>query len=102
MRVTLVVDPQALVNVLPTYRSQLNGFSFKTGQDYASFIKGDKVASYGLTALVAGGAGVAAAKFGLFKILAKFGKVIFLAVLVFMGAFWSKLKNVFSRKKDSF
>ena len=97
MRVTLVVDPERLATVLPIYRTQLNEFSFQSGQDYTAFIKGDKIASYGLTALVAGGAGVAAAKFGLFKILAKFGKVIFIAVLAFIGTFWSKLKGLFSR-----
>jgi len=96
MRVTLVVDPQKLSSVLQSYRTQLNEFSFKSGQDYAAFIKGDKIASYGLTALVAGGAGVAAAKFGLFKILAKFGKVIFIGILAFIGAFWKKIKSIFS------
>jgi len=101
MRVTLVVDPQILTTVLPIYRTQLNEFSFKSGQTYAEFTQGDKIAKYGLTALVAGGAGAAAAKLGLFKIIGKFGKIIFLAVLAFLGVFWSKLKSLFTRNQGN-
>lgn len=97
MRVTLVVDPQKLPAVLPTYRAKLDDFTFKAGQSYAEFTQGDKIAKYGLTALVAGGAGAAAAKFGLFKLIGKFGKVIFLAVLAFLAGIWTKIKSFFTR-----
>ena len=99
MRVTLVVDPQGLATVLPLYRTQLDDFSFKTGQTYAEFTKGDKIAKYGLTALVAGGAGAAAAKFGLFKMIGKFGKLIFFAILAFFASIFGKIKNLFPGNK---
>lgn len=99
MRVTLVVDPQKLPAVLPIYRAKLDDFSFKAGQSYAEFTQGDKIAKYGLTALVAGSAGAAAAKFGLFKLIGKFGKVIFLAILAFFVGIWAKIKSFFTKGK---
>lgn len=58
----------------------LTGFHYQPGKRYAEFVDGDKLAGYGLTALVAGGAGAAAAKLGLFaklgKLLARFWKLL--------------------------
>jgi len=96
MKSTLVVDPETFGAVLPLYRSNLDGFVFKSGQSYAEFTKGDKVAKYGLTALVAGGAGAAAAKLGLFKILGKYFKVVIVAVIAFFAGIWKFLKSLFS------
>ena len=58
----------------------LRGFSFNAGHRYAEFRKGDKLATYGLTALVTGGAVAVAAKSGL---LQKFGKFL---ILLAVGA----------------
>ncbi len=77
MEVDLVLDPQDLTATLPEFDRVLSEFSFKQGQKYAEFRSGDKVAAYGLAALVAGGAGAAALKSG---VLAKFWKVIVLAL----------------------
>jgi len=95
MRATLVVDPESFEDVLPAYRANLDAFAFTTGNKYAEYVKGDKIAKYGLTALVAGGAGAAAAKLGLFKILAKYFKAIIIAVIAFFSALWKKIKNIF-------
>lgn len=66
--------------------------AFVPGRRYAEWREGDKLAGYGLTALVAGGAGALAAKSGL---LGKLLKVIGVAVL---GAFaW--LRSLFAGKK---
>lgn len=67
MRVTLVSDPAALKTVLPQFRTLMKGYDFNAGERYAEFKAGDKVAEYGLTALVVGGATAVAAKAGLFK-----------------------------------
>lgn len=74
MEVALVCGPDQLQSTLPTYEQLLQGYTFKQGEDYASFTSGDKVAEYGLAALVTGGAAAVAFKTGL---LAKLG--IFLA-----------------------
>jgi uncharacterized membrane-anchored protein len=52
--------------------------SYVPGERYAEFQEGDKIAEYGLTALIAGGAGAAAAKLGLFGKMWKF--IVALAV----------------------
>ncbi len=101
MKATLVVAPQYFSEVFPLYSTCLNDFDFKSGMKYAEYIKGDKIAKYGLTALVAGGAGVAAAKLGIFKILAKFGKVILLALVAIFVGFKNKIIGLFKgRSKD--
>lgn len=78
----------------------LAAYSFKTGERYAEFKEGDKVAEYGLAALVLGGAGAAAAKLGLFaklgNLLAKGAKLIVVG-LVALGAV---IKKLFSRRKE--
>lgn len=71
MRVTLVTDPSRLQEVLPHFRALLKGFSFTRGNRYAEWVAGDRVAQYGLTALVVGGATAVAAKTGLLKSLWK-------------------------------
>jgi len=93
MRVTLVTDPTTLSPTLPKFKNVLAGFDFSQGQKYAEFRQGDKVAKYGLTALVTGGAAAVAVKTGLFKWVWKGLVVGFLALVAF-------LKNLFSRKKS--
>lgn len=88
MEVMLVVDAEALPAALPQFRQRLEGFSFKSGYRYAEFQPGDKVAEYGLAALVVGGA---AAKSGLFKHL---GKWLLLAGIAVASLF----KRVFGRE----
>lgn len=98
---TLVTDPSALQADLPHVQTLLSGFSFEQGKRYADWVSGDKVAEYGLTALIAGGAGAAAVKLGFFaylgKLLAKGGKLI-AAGLVALGAGLKKVLG--GRKKE--
>jgi uncharacterized membrane-anchored protein len=74
MNVTLVSDA-AVFKQAEAEADQLlaGGFNYVSGQKYAEFKAGDKVAQYGLAALVLGGGVAAAAKMGL---LAKFGAFI--------------------------
>lgn len=77
-------------------RELLNDISYVPGKRYADFTEGtDRVAEYGLAALVAG---VAAKKLGLIAIIGafvlKFAKVILIAV----GAFGVTLAKLFRRK----
>lgn len=98
---TLVTDPASLHADLPHVQTLLSGFSFQEGKRYADWVSGDKVAEYGLTALIAGGAGAAAVKLGLFaylgKLLAKGGKLI----VVGLAGLGAGIKKMFGgRKKD--
>jgi len=101
MSVTLVDDPAKLAVSKPEVERLLAGFSYKTGRSYAEFVPGDKVAEYGLVALVAGGAGAAAVKLGLFgalfKILAKGGKAVVLLLVAALAAVKKVLSSMFGR-----
>lgn len=100
--VTLVSDPEDFAALKPEVERLLGGFEYLDGKRYADFRSGDKLAGYGLTALVAGGAGLAAAKLGLFgklgKVLVGAWKLIALGVVALGGA----LKKLFSRKSRDF
>lgn len=96
MEVVLVVEPDQLAATLPTFRSLLTGYNFTTGQTYAEYRPGDKVAKYGLGALVLGGAAVGAAKLGLFTWLAVFLKKGWKLVVVAFAAVASFFKKLFS------
>lgn len=93
MSVDLVLDPEQLDAVRPTYQGLLTHFDFTDGERYAEFRKGDKVAEYGLVALVAGGAAAVAFKTGL---LAKFWKLIVIGIAALGGAvkkIWVKISR---------
>jgi uncharacterized membrane-anchored protein len=107
MSVDLVIDPKRLDEVLPASQELLRHFNFSPGSRYSEFVKGDKVASYGLTALIAGGAAAAAVKTGLFaKLLAALLalKKLLIVILVAIGGtikrFFAKLKSLLTGKKD--
>jgi uncharacterized membrane-anchored protein len=74
---------------------------YKEGKSYAEYVQGDKVAKYGLTALIAGGAAATAAKFGLFKVLAKFWKIGLIAVFGLFAALKGKIASLFGGKRNS-
>jgi uncharacterized membrane-anchored protein len=96
---TLVDDPTTIAAAQPHLDSILEAFSYKAGSKYAEFRAGDKVAEYGLMALVAGGAGAAAAKTGLLaalgKVFAKAGKAIVLLVAAVLAAARKALRAMF-------
>ncbi|HEX6209528.1 MAG TPA: DUF2167 domain-containing protein [Methylomirabilota bacterium] len=90
MSVQLVADQQDLDWATAEFNSVVDQFSFVSGQRYAEFRAGDKLAGYGLAALIAGGAGAAAVKTGFFK---KFFKLIILGFVGLLAA----LKKFFGR-----
>ncbi len=92
MSVALVLDPGQLDQTIPAFDKLMTGFSFQTGSRYGDFRAGDKIAKYGLTALVTGGAAAVAVKTGIFKWL---WKVIVVGVAA-LGAF---LKRVLGGRK---
>ena len=99
MKAVLVTDP-------PTFKADeaeadkllAANFGYVAGQKYSEWKTGDKVAAYGLGALVLGGAGVLASKAGLFAklgaLLAAGWKVVVVAAVAMGGAvkkFWKKI-----------
>src|SRR6266487_1015491 len=85
MEVNLVIDPEKLNAAMPAYQALLTDYSYKQGERYAEYRSGDKLAKYGLAALITGGAAAIAVKTGLFASLILFfkkaAKLVVLAVL---------------------
>jgi len=105
MEVVLVVEPDKLDSTLPTFRGLLANYSFQTGQTYAEYRKGDKVAKFGLAALVVGATAVGAAKLGLFAWLAvvfkKAFKLVIVAVVAVIAAFKKLLAKIFGGRREA-
>ena len=105
MEVILVCDPADLPKHLPEFNTLLAGYKFSTGETYAEYKPGDKVAKYGLGALVLGGAAVGAAKLGLLAWLGVFLKKGFkfvILVVVAIAALWKKIfSKLFNRNNDN-
>ena len=94
MQVDLVTGTEEFKAAVADYETAMATFTFTSNNRYAEFKKGDKIATIGLTALVAGGAGAALAKTGL---LGKFWKLlipVFLAIGAFFKKIWNKLRGI--------
>lgn len=95
----LVTDLSALPTYKPNAHGLLDALQFNDGKRYADFnASTDRVAEYGLAALVVG---AAAKKMGFFAVaavfLAKFAKIIAIAALAFGGA----IIGLFKKKSSS-
>jgi len=103
IRVDLVLDPSQTAATLPKFKEVMTGFSFTAGSRYADFVKGDKVAEYGLTALIAGGAAAVAIKTGLFAKLIALLAGLWKVIAVAFAALLSRIKQIFAsiRRKIS-
>jgi len=97
MEVTLVVGLEELEGALPDFKKLLTGFSFTTGNRYAEFRSGDKIAQYGLAAMVTGGAAAVALKTG---ILQKFWKIIVIGVVAVAAGVKKFFGRLFGRQSD--
>ena len=104
----LLTDKQHLAEYKPAGALLLSKTSFEPGKRYADFnASTDKVAEYGLTGLVLGGAGLGLAKAAKIGLLAKFGKVLIglliagkKLIVVGVLALGAALRSLF-KKKDA-
>ena len=98
MKLDMVASPESAVANLPRFNNIVKGFHYTTGNAYAEFKSGDKVATIGLTALVAGGAGAILVKSGL---LAKFWKLIVVAFVAVASALKKGWNRLFGKERPS-
>jgi uncharacterized membrane-anchored protein len=88
----LVTSPETLDADLADFKLALKDFDYVGGEKYSEWKEGDKVAAYGLGALVLGGAAaVATSKGGL--------KAVGLAIVAAAAAAWAGIKKLLSRNK---
>ena len=99
MSVTLVTSPENLNRSIIELNNSLSTFKFNSGERYSEYKKGDRVAEFGLAALIAGGAAAVASKKGLWAIL--MGLLIAakkFAFVIIIGLF-AGIASLFKRKK---
>ena len=87
----LVSSPEELDKNIEEFHTALRGFKFVQGESYSEYRQGDRVAKYGLAALVVGGAAAAAASSGIMKGLGKFLAVGAFALIAAVGSFFKRL-----------
>lgn len=97
MTVKLIVEPDEFKATLPAFQGLMAGYKYVSGETYAEYRPGDKVAKYGLAALVAGGAAVGAAKLGLLGPVILFFKKAWKLAIVAVVAVLAMFKKLFSR-----
>jgi uncharacterized membrane-anchored protein len=91
----LVADPQTFDTAVKEFKTLLGNFEYLPGERYAEYKEGDRIAEYGLAALVAGGAAAAAFKFkGLWKLIG-------VAVLGGGAAVWAGVKRFLGRRESA-
>jgi len=92
MNVDLVASPEEYAAITPEFNTLIAGFNYNQGSRYADFRSGDKIAKYGLAALIAGGAGAVLLKTGL---LAKLWKPIMVGLVALAGFIKKIFKSIF-------
>ena len=97
MSAVLVADKSTFGYAKPWVDDILENFSYKDGKKYFEYVEGDSLAKFGLSALIAGGAGVAATKMGLLKLLLQGGKFTIAAVIGLLAFIGGIIKSIFGR-----
>ncbi|MBK1792334.1 DUF2167 domain-containing protein [Persicirhabdus sediminis] len=100
MHLTLVCYPEELNSLRSDYQKIIAGHRYNAGKSYQEYTKGDKLAGYGLSALVAGGAIYGASKLGLLGqigLLFKKGIKLIIVGVIAVAAFFKRL--VFGRSE---
>jgi uncharacterized membrane-anchored protein len=98
MSVQLVADAETIESSTAEFNEALGGFTFNVGQKYAEFRKGDKLAGYGLAALIGGGVAATAIKTGF---LQKFWKLLVFGAIAVLGGLKKLLAMLTGRGAES-
>ncbi|HEY2497015.1 MAG TPA: DUF2167 domain-containing protein [Candidatus Angelobacter sp.] len=95
MNVDLIADREQYAALTDEFNSLMSGFHYIQGNRYSDFTKGDKVAEYGLTALILGGGAAVALKTGL---LAKLWKFIVMGLVAAGAAIKKLFRSIFGKE----
>ena len=99
--VVMVSSTQGLQASEASLDKVLEGYTFNSGETYAEWKPGDKVAEYGLAALILGGAAAVATKKGLWGVLAGFLAAAWKAVAAAAVGVVAWLRARFAKKPDA-
>ena len=100
MSATLVSDTETLAKNTDEFKKVLTGFNYNSGQTYAEFKNGDKIAAIGLGALVLGGAAAVATKKGLWGLIGGFLAAGWKFIAAAAVALFAGIGKLLGRKKE--
>jgi uncharacterized membrane-anchored protein len=98
MSATLVSDPASLEQDVADFKNSLQKFAYVSGEQYSEFKTGDRVAEFGLAALILGGAAAVATKKGLWGAIAAFFAAFWKLIAGVAIAALAGLRSIFKRK----
>lgn len=98
--ITLINSLDEVDASLPAFRELIKDFSYKSGEAYAEYRAGDKMAKYGLGALVVGGAAAVAYKVGFLGMILAFAKKIWKLVIVTLVVLGGWIKNLITGRSS--
>ncbi|HIG09303.1 MAG TPA: DUF2167 domain-containing protein [Alphaproteobacteria bacterium] len=98
MKVTLVTAPDDLHASVLDFKEKIRGFKFNSGEKYSEYREGDRVAEFGLAALITGGAAALASKKGFWAAIVAFFIAAKKLVLVAAIGFFAWIVSFFRRK----
>jgi uncharacterized membrane-anchored protein len=98
MHAVLVSDLDTFATDMTSYKGALGEFAYKPGETYAEFKSGDKVAEFGLAALILGGAAAVATKKGFWAILAGFFAAAWKLLVAAAIGLSAWIKSLFKKK----
>lgn len=105
MEVVLICKPEVFSETLPAFNGLIANHKFQSGESYAEYKPGDKIAKYGLGALILGGGAVAAAKLGLLGpvilFFKKAWKLVVVAVVAVAGLFRKILNKITGNRSEN-
>ncbi|MBY0505396.1 MAG: DUF2167 domain-containing protein [Bryobacteraceae bacterium] len=101
MSAVLVADPEQMQTAVKEYSGLIGKFEYNPDDKYSAFRSGDKIAEYGLSALVLGGAAAAAVKGGLLKTLTKFLIAGWKLVALALVGFGAAIKRLFTGRSPA-
>jgi len=99
MSAILVSSPQTLTADTREFQSALEQFSYLPGEKYSEFKSGDKMAEYGLAALILGGAAAVATKKGFWAVIGGFFAAFWKILAGVAAAGFAGLRSMFRRDK---
>jgi len=99
MSAVLVSDVAALEQDTRDFKNALGKFTYNSGETYAEFKQGDKVAEYGLAALILGGAAAVATKKGFWAVLGGFFAAFWKVLAAAAVAAVAGIGSIFKKKK---
>jgi len=98
--IVMASDPAGLAEAQKALAGVLDGFEYKPGERYAEWVPGDKVAEYGLAALVLGGAAAIATKKGLWAVIVGFLVKGWKLVAIAVAGAGAWLRKLTGKKKE--